>query len=54
MRRDDMQPQLRIPAARLHPGDASVRVPQNQRAQGMPGAGRTRSLVCRMEKSIRA
>jgi hypothetical protein len=33
------------------PSDAPFRPPQNQRAQGMPGAWRTRSLACKSKKA---
>jgi hypothetical protein len=35
-----------VPAALTRPDDACNVVPRNKREQGMPGAGRTRSLVC--------
>jgi len=41
------QPQLRIPAALIRPSDASTVSLSKQRAQGMPGARRTRSLACK-------
>src|SRR5262249_38093621 len=44
------QPCARILAARLRPSFASMLSLEEKRARGKPGAGRTRSLACRMKK----
>ena len=43
----DFQTAISIPAAGFHPGLASRRSLLEQRAQGKPGAGCTRSTVCK-------
>ena len=47
---DDGWIQFRIPATLSRPGRASAIAPRKQRAQGMPGASRTRSLACEIKK----
>jgi hypothetical protein len=44
------KPSLVIPAARFRPSGASRWPSPEKRAQGKPGADRTRSLVCESEK----
>jgi len=41
---------LHLPAARMRPSCACILASREKRAQGMPGARCTRSLVCRMKK----
>ena len=56
-RRDDrdglLKTRLRVLAARFRPSLARNSAPQDQKAQGMPGASGTRSLACKI-KSTRA
>jgi hypothetical protein len=48
-------PHLRIPAARLRPGDANERRPfKKKRAQGMPGVQAAPAALCANKESTQA